>query len=67
MPNGRQNQPRGATHTVATLEVSGPVYDEIAAKLRKADYFHVFLDDGTIDMTGIGLVRLEPRAKKPQV
>jgi hypothetical protein len=64
MANGRPDHPRGSTHTIATLEVSGPVYDEIAAKLRKADYFHVFLDDGTIDMSGIGLVRLE-RKKKP--
>lgn len=65
MANGRSVPPRASTHTIATLEVSGPVYDEIAAKLRKADYFHVFLDNGTIDMSGIGLVRLQPRAKKP--
>jgi hypothetical protein len=62
MANGRPELRQ--TRTIATLEVSAPVYDEIAAKLRKADYFHVFLDDGTIDMSGIGLVRLE-RKKKP--
>lgn len=45
-----------ATHTVATLEVSESTYEEIAKKLREAGYGHVFLDDGVIDMTGIGLV-----------
>lgn len=43
------------THTVATLDVTAATYDEIARQLREAGYNHVFLDDGTIDMTGIGL------------
>jgi hypothetical protein len=43
------------THTYATLEVSKTVYDEIAALLRAAGYDHVFMDDGAIDMHGIGL------------
>ena len=60
MPN------RPSTHTVATLTVSTATYDEIAAKLRKADYFHVFLVDGVIDMSGIGLVRLAPEMKSPK-
>ena len=47
-----------STHTVATLEVSKATYNEIAARLREAGYDHVFLHDGVIDMTGIGLVML---------
>lgn len=44
-----------STHTVVILEVSKASYDEIAQKLRKADYHHVFMSDGSIDMTGIAL------------
>jgi hypothetical protein len=43
------------THTVATLEVTTAAYEEIGQLLRDAGYGHVFLHDGTIDMTGIGL------------
>lgn len=52
------------THTVATLEVSQAVYDEIAGKLRAAGYGHCFLEGegGLIDMTGIGI-----EAEKPDV
>ena len=46
-----------ATHTIATLTVSKAAYDEIAILLRGAGYDHVFMVDGTIDMTGIGLQR----------
>jgi hypothetical protein len=45
------------TYTVATLEVSERVYNEIAEKLRAAGYDHAFDADGMIDMTHIGLVR----------
>lgn len=45
-----------STHTHANLEVSAPTYEEIADKLRDADYGHVIDEDGTIDMHGIGLV-----------
>lgn len=45
------------THTYATLEVSGAAYDEIANKLKAADYGHAFMDDGAIDMHGIGITR----------
>lgn len=45
------------THTLATLEVSKEAYEEIAAKLKEAGYDHAFLEDGLIDMTGIGLVK----------
>lgn len=46
-----------STHTYAELEVSADTYDEIAEKLRKAEYDHAFMDDGTIDMHGIGLTK----------
>lgn len=46
------------THTYAALEVTPAVYDEIAQKLRDADYHHAFDEQtGAIDMHGIGLVR----------
>jgi hypothetical protein len=44
------------TYTYVELEVSAAAYDEIAGKLRAADYDHAF-NDGTIDMHGIGLTR----------
>lgn len=50
-----------STHTLATLEVSASSYEEIAAKLRAADYGHAFEDDqpgAMIDMSGIGLTRV---------
>lgn len=46
-----------STHTFAELEVSPDTYDEIAEKLRVAEYDHAFMDDGTIDMHGIGLTK----------
>lgn len=46
------------TYTYALLDVSGPTYDEIAAKLRAAEYDHAFHEDGAIDMHGIALVRV---------
>ena len=42
------------THTYATLEISKAAYDEIAEKLRAAEYDHAF-DGGLIDMHGIAL------------
>ncbi len=48
------------THTVSTLELSPPTYEEIATKLRSAAYDHCFEDDqpgSMIDMTGIGITR----------
>lgn len=45
------------THTVATLEVSAAVYDEVAGKLKAAEYDHAFGEDGIIDMSGVGLQR----------
>jgi hypothetical protein len=45
------------THTYVTLEISAAGYDEIARKLRAADYGHCFNSNGDIDMTGIAVVR----------
>lgn len=56
------------THTVVTLEVTRPVYEEIERKLRAADYGHVFTDtpDGPMmDMSGIGLLAERPEAAGP--
>lgn len=57
------------THTYATLEVSQPVYKEIAKKLKAASYEHAFIkqaDDITvIDMNGIGLIKSSARPPAP--
>ena len=45
------------THTYVTLEISAVGYDEIARKLRDADYQHCFNSNGDIDMTGIAVTR----------
>jgi hypothetical protein len=47
------------TYTYVELEVSAAAYDEIANKLRAADYDHA-LHDHTIDMHGIGLTKAAP-------
>ena len=44
------------TYTYVILEVSREVFNEIANKLRTADYHHAFNNEGTvIDMHGIAL------------
>lgn len=43
------------THTLAILELSPAAASEIETKLRTAGYDHAFLEDGMIDMTGIGV------------
>lgn len=46
------------THTYVILDVSQPVYDEIAQKLQDAQYDHAFINDNgqsVIDMHGIAL------------
>lgn len=50
------------THTVVTLGLSQPAFDEIRAKLRAAGYDHVFMPDGEMDMTGLA-VALDPDAE----
>jgi hypothetical protein len=47
------------THTYAELKLSPEAYDEISRKLREAGYDHAFMDDGAIDMHGIGVTRSE--------
>jgi len=44
------------THTVAELEIRGADYARIRKLLKEAGYDHCFLEDGLIDMTGIGIV-----------
>lgn len=44
------------THTYVRLPLSRAAYDEIAAKLRAADYDHAFGGDGEIDMHGLAVV-----------
>ena len=43
------------THTYVTLDISRQAYDEIRAKLAAADYGHCFIDENTIDMSGIAV------------
>ncbi|WP_130358251.1 hypothetical protein [Pigmentiphaga kullae] len=43
------------THTLAILELSPIAYGEVADKLRAAGYDHVFLEDGMLDMSGLGV------------
>ena len=51
------------THTYAELAVSEAAYAEVAGKLRDAGYDHAFLEDGVIDMQGIGVTKSEPRLR----
>jgi len=51
---------RTVTHTCAQLEVSRRTYDEISELLRDAGYDEAFMQDGTIDMHGIGLIPMKP-------
>lgn len=54
------------THTTAGLAVSAETFDEIATKLRAADYHHALhRNSDTIDMSGISLVR-EP-SREPRI
>lgn len=47
------------THTYAILDVSRRTFEEIAAKLKAAEYHHAF-DRDVIDMHGIALRAEEP-------
>lgn len=57
------------THTFATLELSAAAYDEIREKLEKAGYQHAFLEEGAIDMHGLGVTRAAevPCTESPDV
>lgn len=57
-----------STHTLAELQISEAAYKEIEAAFKAAQYDHVFLDDGMIDMTGIGLtIKPKPEVIKPNL
>ena len=43
------------THTYVELEISRAAWDEIAGQLRAAGYGHAFVDEETIDMSGIAV------------
>jgi hypothetical protein len=47
------------THTYVTMELSVPAYEEIAEKMRAAEYDHAFGREGEIDMHGIAVTKLE--------
>ena len=47
------------THTIVKLAVSDAAYNEIRAHLQEANYDHCFLEDGSIDMTGIAVEKEE--------
>jgi hypothetical protein len=53
------------THTVVELEISAKAYDEIARKLRTTECFHCFGSDGSIDMTGIAIIK--PAASRKEI
>ena len=44
------------TYTYVEMELSRAAYDEIAGKMREAEYHQAFHDAGRIDMHGIAVV-----------
>lgn len=48
------------SHTYVELELSAAAFDEIRQKLTDAGYDHCFMDDGAIDMHGLGVTRAAP-------
>ncbi len=53
------------THTFAELVVGEGTYAEIASKLRDAGYDHAFLEEGAIDMQGIGVTKSKACQPRP--
>ena len=47
------------TYTYVLMELSQVAYDEIAKKMREAEYDHAFGEDGEIDMHGIAVVPIK--------
>ena len=43
------------TYTLVRLPISKAAYDEIRGKLEAADYHHVIMEKGELDMTHIAL------------
>lgn len=54
-PKKGKTMPIRQTHTYVELGLSQAAYDEIKQKLADAGYQHAFMDDGAIDMHGIGV------------
>lgn len=54
------------THTYVELELSQSAYDEVRRKLAEAGYDHAFMDDGAIDMHGLGVTRAETAVRCTQ-
>lgn len=54
------------THTTARLEVSRAFFEDVKARLRDAGYDHAFLQDGSIDMTGIAIAPVEDEPELPK-
>lgn len=53
-----------STHTYAELRLSPAAYKEIAEKLKEAGYDHAFMENGVIDMHGIGVSNEDPELKQ---
>jgi hypothetical protein len=54
-----------STHTFVKLEISAEAFEEIAARLRAAGYYHVFKDENQMmDMQGIALIPERANAEK---
>jgi len=51
------------TRTLVKMRVSQATFDEIAAEFRRAGYEHVFLRDGSIDMSEVG-IEADPTRKR---
>lgn len=49
-----------STYTLAELQLSPAAYTEIANKLLAAGYDHVFIENGMIDMSQLGITRGSP-------
>jgi hypothetical protein len=55
------------TYSIAYLELSETAYKEIELKLIEADYHHAFLTNGVIDMSGIGIKKIENNNEEPEM
>lgn len=55
-----------STHTYSNLAISPAAYAEIRSKLEAAGYDHVFMKNGDIDMSGIGLSAEETKTPEKE-
>lgn len=58
---------RTHTYTLSELEVDEQTYTDIKERLRRAGYDHIFLENGVINMNGIGLTPVKPEPEHPIV